>query len=213
MGYKVLLFDFDGTLCDSQDRSLRIINVLADEFKFKKISLEELQDFKNRPLKEVFAQLQIPLVRIPRIVFRAKNKFREEIDTLKPVEGISPIIRSLKQAGFRLGIVTSNAQSNVERFLEKHDLPGFEIIRGDSSLFGKAKVLKRLMKDLRLSHHETVYIGDETRDIEAAKSAKMKVVSVTWGYNSRELLIKNNPDYIVESPTELAQLFQLNHSV
>ena len=191
VSYKVLLFDFDGTLCDSQEQSLRIINTLADEFKYKKINSEELRDFKNKPLRDVLKQMKIPMVRVPAIVYRARNKFHDEIDSLEPIPGILNTLSHLKDSGFELGIVTSNDQKNVEKFLNRHRIRSFNFIRGNSSVFGKAKVLKSALKELRVRENEAIYIGDETRDIEAARSAKMKVISVTWGYNSREILVKS----------------------
>ena len=61
-------------------------------------------------------------------------------------------------------------------------------------------------KDLKLS--EMIYIGDETRDIQAAKKAGIRSAAVTWGYNSRKALEAQSPDYLIHSPQELFHLFQ-----
>jgi phosphoglycolate phosphatase len=51
-----------------------------------------------------------------------------------------------------------------------------------------------------------MYIGDEVRDIDAAKKAEVAAVSVTWGYNTEEVLTKNNPKIIIKTPSELSLL-------
>ena len=52
-----------------------------------------------------------------------------------------------------------------------------------------------------------IYVGDETRDVEAARKAGVQIIAVGWGLNSRASLLLQNPDFIVDSPEELTQLF------
>ena len=51
-------------------------------------------------------------------------------------------------------------------------------------------------------------MGDETRDVEAAKKANIKVVAVTWGFNSPEALAKENPDFLINHPSELLEVIK-----
>jgi phosphoglycolate phosphatase len=51
-----------------------------------------------------------------------------------------------------------------------------------------------------------IYVGDEYRDIEAAKAANVKIISVTWGFNSREVLENANSGYIAEDTEEILKL-------
>ena len=48
-----------------------------------------------------------------------------------------------------------------------------------------------------------IYIGDETRDIEAAHDAKIKIIAVTWGLNSRQILTKYKPEWLVNAPDDV----------
>lgn len=52
-------------------------------------------------------------------------------------------------------------------------------------------------------------MGDEIRDIEAAKKAGVGAVAVGWGYNILKILKEQNPDYLVRSPKELAKVLTL----
>jgi phosphoglycolate phosphatase-like HAD superfamily hydrolase len=51
-----------------------------------------------------------------------------------------------------------------------------------------------------------VYVGDEVRDIVAARKAGVDVAAVSWGYNTREVLAKHEPDYLIERPELLPTL-------
>ena len=46
---------------------------------------------------------------------------------------------------------------------------------------------------------ETLYIGDEVRDIDACRKTGIRIISVTWGFNSKEALCRKNPDFLVDS--------------
>ena len=53
---------------------------------------------------------------------------------------------------------------------------------------------------------DVVYIGDEERDIAACKKCKISIIAVTWGFDSKELLEKNNPHYLADTPKELLEI-------
>ena len=59
------------------------------------------------------------------------------------------------------------------------------------------------MDKYHLDQNQTVYVGDEVRDIEAARRAEIQVIGVTWGFNTRAVLKKNSPDTIVDNPADL----------
>ena len=74
-------------------------------------------------------------------------------------------------------------------------------------MFGKDKKLRSAMRKYNLNPKETFYIGDETRDIEAAKKVRIKSVAVTWGFESEKVLKKADPDFIIKSPEEFLAIF------
>jgi len=108
---------------------------------------------------------------------------------------------------YDLGIISSNSESNIKSFLDKHNLTSlFSYIHTDSSLFGKHTILKKFCRKFKIEYSNVIYIGDEDRDILAAKKMKIKVVSVTWGYNDKSLLEKEKPDYLVEAPKQILDI-------
>jgi len=134
--------------------------------------------------------------------------FAGEIASVEPIEGLKEILFQLKSLGHKIGILTSNSSKNVMSFLEHNDLDLFDFIQTTSKIWSKNYGLKTLMKDNNFEISDVIYIGDETRDIEAAKKAGVRCAAVTWGYNSRMALEARNPDYLIHSPAELFQLIQ-----
>lgn len=205
----VIIFDFDGTLADTLEALVAITNRLAIEFGYKTVSSEEVKKLQNLSSQEIIRYSKIPILKLPFLVRRVKNELREEIYHLKPIQGIEEALLALKQDGNQLGIVTSNAEANVLTFLKHHGLHElFEFIHSGTSLFGKNKVLKRLLSQKQIDPDSVLYVGDETRDIEAAKQVKIKSVAVSWGFNSRQALARQNPDFLISQPHELLAIAQ-----
>lgn len=204
MSVKVVLFDFDGTIADTLDAILAIANRLSGEFGYKKSTREDIEAFRNLDSMQIIKTSGIPLVKLPFLLQMVKLELNQEIKNLKPIAGIVEVLQSLKKNGKTLGIVSSNSKENVKIFLENNGLKElFDFVYSGSTLFGKNKIIKKFLRQEQLKPEEVIYVGDETRDIEAAKKIKLKVVAVSWGFNSKEVLVKEEPDLAIDHPQEL----------
>lgn len=204
---KVVIFDFDGTIVDSRKTLVDIANSLADEFGYDQVTESEIVRLSNLSSQDIVLQSPVPLYQIPFLLRRVKREFNKRIVKLHPFLGIKDMVASLQAEGFFLGIVTSNMQSNVVDFLEQNELNSyFDFVHSANNLFGKDKILKKLIKQYQLPLEQTFYVGDETRDIEAAKKSKIQVVAVTWGFNSAEVLAQYQPDFLIDQPAQLSQI-------
>ena len=204
----VLVFDFDGTIADTFHYLLTIANRLADEFNFKKININEVEDLKDKNSQEIIRHLNIPLLKIPMIVARAKRELHKEIDSVKPIDGLKEILHKFKLLEMKIGILTSNSSKNVLGFLKNNKMDHFDFIHTTSKIWSKNRSLKALMHDNQFKLSQVTYIGDETRDVIAAQKAGIRNIAVTWGYNSHKALAAHRPDYLIHHPEELFQLFQ-----
>ncbi|MFW6358215.1 MAG: HAD-IA family hydrolase [Chroococcales cyanobacterium] len=203
-----VIFDFDGTIADTRDVFLDITNRLAPEFGYRPIDLEGLTQLINLNIREILKNSEISLLKLPFLFSRVKFELNKQIRQVNTVPGIESALVELHQQGYRLGILTSNNQDNVVAFLENHNLYNtFDFIYSGISLFGKAKVIrKQLLKRERLHPNKIIYVGDEIRDIQAAKKTQIKMVAVTWGFNSFQALAKYEPDYLIEQPQKLVEI-------
>jgi phosphoglycolate phosphatase-like HAD superfamily hydrolase len=203
---KVIIFDFDGTIADTVDALVNIANRLAKEFGYAQIDPRELTLLRNLTSREIIKYSGVSLFRIPFLAKRVKGELKNKIPELKPIPGIRDALTALKTEGHRLGIITSNSQENVTEFLRINDLHHlFEFIHSGVTIFGKTTIINSVLRQKQIKPEKVIYIGDETRDIEASKKANIKVIAVTWGFNSPEVLAKQNPCFLVHHPSELLE--------
>lgn len=200
---KVIIFDFDGTIADSFPIVVDVINEFAEQKGLEKFSEQRIAELRDLTASQIFSSLNISKIEMLFFVKKFKKKVNEKISSIKTIKDITLNIHELKKEGNKLGIVTSNSTKNVKEFLKNNNADIFDFIYSDAGVFGKDKILKRLLGKCDIKTEDVLYIGDEVRDIEAAKKAGIKIVAVSWGYNSRKILIENNPDYIIDSPNEL----------
>jgi len=205
---EILLFDFDGTVADTLEVSHAILNDLAVEFRFRQLPKEELESARRMSTRAFIRHLGIRSWRVPSISRRGLQLLHERIHLVEPVVGMPETLAELRVRGHRLGILTSNSEANVDAFLKRHSLPHFDFIRTSSKLFGKGREMKRLLKNEKLRPEEILYVGDETRDIEAARETGLRMAAVTWGYNSPAALEALRPDHLLSSPAELLDLLR-----
>ncbi|MBK1987600.1 HAD-IA family hydrolase [Sphaerospermopsis aphanizomenoides BCCUSP55] len=204
MTQKVIIFDFDGTIADTVDALVTIANRLAVEFGYIQISANELTLLRNLTAREIIKYSGVSLLRIPFLVKKVKSELKNKIHELEPISGMTEALIELHQQGCRLGIITSNSQENVSEFLKCHDLDYlFEFIHSGVTIFGKTTIINNVLRQRHLKPQAVIYVGDETRDIEAAKKANIKVIAVSWGFNSPEALTKEKPDFLIDHPSEL----------
>ncbi len=204
---KVIIFDFDGTIADTVDALVSIANNLAVEFNYAQITSEEFVILKNLTSREIFKYSGIPLFKMPFLLKKVKRELKNKIPELKPIQGIPQALTELKNDGNRLGIVTSNSKDNVKEFLKVNNLDNlFEFVHPGVTIFGKTKIINNILRQKQIKTQEVIYVGDETRDIEASKKSQIKIVSVTWGFNSEAALTKENPDFLIHHPRELVEI-------
>jgi phosphoglycolate phosphatase len=204
MTQKVIIFDFDGTIADTLEALVSIANRLAIEFDYIQITANELTLLRNLTSREIIRYSGVSLLKIPFLVKKVKSELKNKITELEPISGVKEALIELNQQGYSLGVITSNSHENVTKFLKFHNLNYlFEFIYSGVTIFGKTTIINNVLRQKQLKPQTVIYVGDETRDIEAAKKANIKVIAVSWGFNSPEALAKQNPDFLIHHPSEL----------
>ncbi|MDD5198973.1 MAG: HAD-IA family hydrolase [Terrimicrobiaceae bacterium] len=200
---RVLVFDFDGTIADTFSHGLEILNSMAAEFGYQPLSAEDLPKARDMTTRQLMRHLGISSRRLPMIAHKGVGRLRARIHEIQPIPGVPEALRALHAQGRRLGIITSNSEENVGLFLKNHDLDFFDFVRSSSRLMGKARVIRQAMKREHFDADEVLFIGDETRDIEACRRAGIRCAAVTWGYNSRRSLEAQRPHCLFDFPADL----------
>jgi phosphoglycolate phosphatase-like HAD superfamily hydrolase len=113
---KILVFDFDGTIANTFEAMLSIINEFSEQFDFKTIEPFEAQLLRDMPWQAIRRYLNIPLFKIPLLVAQLHQQLPKQWAVIKPVKGLKPVLFNLKERGHNLAIVTSNSAENVHFF-------------------------------------------------------------------------------------------------
>lgn len=202
MKYRLILWDFDGTLADTLACLVRVYNGLAPTYGY--LPVTDPKAVRGLTLPAFLRMHRIGLLKLPSLIHQVIAGQKQEIVRLPLFTGMAAVLQEIHAAGSRLAVLSSNAEDNIRCCLQANGVEElFEAIVGYRRLFGKGRALRSFLRGLGLSASEVAYVGDEVRDVEAARQAGVVVVAVTWGFNTRELLARHTPDHLADSPEEL----------
>ncbi|HRY83548.1 MAG TPA: HAD hydrolase-like protein [Candidatus Cloacimonadota bacterium] len=203
-----LLFDFDGTIANSIGLIYDILNRLAPRFGLEPVSIEDFEVLRSMSPPTLLRMAGIPFYKIPLVIHLVLKEYRKQVHELHPYPGIEEMLSALDRTGVRTALLSSNTKRNVTDFLARHHITGFEWVEGTSGVMNKRGRINRMIRKHKLDPGNVIYIGDESRDIEAAKQCGIRVISVTWGFHAESLLNRYKPDYIVQNPAEIVDLIK-----
>ena len=199
-----IIFDFDGTICDNFDYILQLANIFLEKYGRKKVTKD---DIKTKGLTTLIEESGLSTLLIIYFTLIARRDISGNILKFKLHDNLKEVITDMSKK-HALGIITSNSKSNVIKFLENNKLEqDFKFIESVLGYYSKDKRLQRVIKKFDLDLNKTYYVGDEERDIKAAKKVGVKSVAVTWGFESNRILKREKPLYIVNTPKDLLNIF------
>jgi phosphoglycolate phosphatase len=207
MIYRTIIFDFDGTIADTMEEGRRIFNEIGPAHGIRQIDREEMEGFRSYTINQFIEEMKIPKAKIPYFVAKGTLAMRRSMARLPLIAGVEEVLPILRSQVDRFGILTSNAVDNVDLFLQSHGISElFDFVSSTSKLTGKSRHLSATRKQYGLKSEEMLYVGDEVRDLQAAKKAGIPCAGVTWGFNSRDRLAAEQPEHLIDFPSELLHL-------
>jgi phosphoglycolate phosphatase len=203
--YSLAIFDFDGTLADSWRLMGRAIVEAADRFGYRSPSPEEAEQLRGLDNRAVMKALGVRMWQLPAIATHMRAVSAAQAHEVKLFEGIDTMVQALSDGGVRVAIVSSNAEATI-RLVLGPDLAGrVSAYACGASLFGKARKFTRVVHRLGVEPSQAIAIGDEGRDIEAARAAGVASGAVTWGYATRDLLVSCRPTHVFDTCDQVVQ--------
>ena len=202
---RLVIFDFDGTLSDSGDWFLSVVDELARKFRFRTVQPDEVDMLRNKSSRDVIAFLGISKWKLPLIARHVRRLVGCNAHQIELFPGTPDLLEQIAATGVKIALVTSNAEANVRKILGPEHAARIDCFACGSSLFGKAPKFRRVLKKMGVKPGEVLAVGDETRDIDAAREVGMRAGSVLWGYAAEELLIAMRPDVLFRTPQDIIE--------
>lgn len=213
---KALLFDFDGTLLNTNDLIIQtFMHVLEERFPGQ-YSPQDCIKFIGPSLKETFEQITPNEVDEMIVNYRAWNiKHHDEYAT--EFEGVTETLQQLQQLGIRMAIVSTKERRTVERGLQLMNADHyFEFLIGIDDVEHvkphPEPVLKAIRK-LGVSKEDVMMIGDNYHDIEAGKNAGIKTAGVAWSIKGEAYLNQYKPDYMLQHMEDLLSIVKESQDI
>lgn len=204
MNYKCVVFDFDGTLADTEAIVFDIYNKMASKYHYSPINREQLGHIKEMHIQEIFSLIEIPWHKLPRVIRDGQKQLHRETENIYAFDpDIHRFMVTLRQHVPHAGILTSNINATVRHFLTRYQLDDLIDFVFCSSLLSKERKIRKVLKKYHLKKEELLYVGDETRDIEACHRAGVDVAAVSWGYNTSAALDRCHPTYTIQTLNDL----------
>jgi phosphoglycolate phosphatase len=202
MRYRLLLWDFDGTLVDTLADSVHTYNRLTQKYGFRII--EDIQAAQGLSTLAFLKEYGISLARFPAFRREYLASMRQNMESTRLFRGLAEVLHTTHRQGIRHGILSSNQKDNIVACLRANTVADlFEFTVSYVRILGKARAIRRVVAARVSAAGELLYIGDEARDIEATRQAGVDVAAVTWGFHSEQVLLAASPTYLIREPVEL----------
>lgn len=193
MKYRLVIFDFDGTLANSFPWFVSVVNQVADRYRFRRVAAHEVETLRGYDARSLMRHLGVSWWKMPLIARHVRKLMAQNIDQITLFDGVSDLLKRLHADGVTLAVVSSNSKSNVLKVLGPENAALISHFACGVSLFGKQAKFREILEKTGISPQETLCIGDETRDILAAKRENLAFGAVTWGFATVEALSAHGP--------------------
>ena len=203
-----ILFDFDGTLAETMMLIHTVFNRLSSVYGYRHLPEEEIEIVRHLNIHEFIEHVGIALWKVPIVAIHARRLMHQDIHEIHPPEGLVEVLTRIHESGrYHMDILTSNRSKNVHAFLGQHSIDWFDDVHSTRSILSKKRRVKKYIRERGIDPQTLFYVGDTSVDVESARLAGAKAVAVAWGLNTVQALARSNPDYLVEHPRELLEIF------
>lgn len=205
---RTILFDFDGTLANTNRLiALSHLSVLDCYFPGQ-YDIESVKAFNGPPLDEVYGEL-LPDRRDEVVAEYREFNHAHHDELIEGFPGVSEALTQLKKMGIQMAVVSTKRKETVLRGMNVLDLENyFDIVLGGDD-YSEAKPnpesLLLAMEKLKVDPKETIMIGDNWHDIQAANNAGVRSVFVEWSEKTLTEILPYHPYKTIKNMLELVQ--------
>lgn len=212
---KNYIFDFDGTLADSEQCSIIATQQAFQNHKYKVPTAEQITYYMGVPIEKSFPLMIDKIVdstALDELLATFRSIYQQiEQDTLRIFPKIEEVLQTLQEQKKRCFVLSSKKTAVLKRNLEILKIHTFfeDAIGSDRVTHYKPDPagIFQIQKEHTIQLKNTVMIGDAIFDLQMGKAAGVHTCAVTWGSHSKEALLQEHPDWCIDEPTELITRF------
>lgn len=202
-----IIFDFDGTIADSFDYVATFLEKHVRRGRL--LTHEEKEKLRGMTMRQMAVHLGSPYWYLPILFIIGRRAMGKAIYNVPIFEGMGRVLDQLQSEGHDLLMVSSNNNRNIRKSLKQHHLyKYFTDIYGNAGFFGKKRAIGRILWRNSIDPKDAIYIGDEVRDVVAAKAAGIRVIAASWGFDKREILESHEPTAIADKPQDIIRIIE-----
>jgi len=209
MKYRLVIFDWDGTLMNSIGRIVSSMHAAANLTGLARLSDQVVHDIIGLSLEEAIARLYPRLddllARQMQDHYRVQYLHENETPSA-PFAHAELMLRHLREHGVLLAVATGKARRGLDRVLDETGFgPLFQVTRGADEARSKPDplMLEQILLDTGLEAEQAVMVGDSVHDMEMASRIGMDRIAVTFGVHDRQRLTPYNPVAVIDCLSEL----------
>ena len=210
--YKAVVFDMDGTILYTLKDLQICINHILKKYGYPERTLEEVRSFVGNGIKPLIERA-FPAgaeIDMNKLFPEMMDYYRLHcLDTTYPYEGIPEVMKTLRNSGVKVAIVSNKPDLAVNKLSEIFFAGLYDIAVGEIAGLKKKPAPDEVyyaLDKMGVGRTEAVYVGDSEIDIATAKNSGLNCISVSWGFKTREFLESVNADPIIDKPEEILDL-------
>lgn len=209
---EAVIFDLDGTLLNTLYDLADSVNWALEKYGQPTRSIEEVRAFVGNGLRNLMQRAvpngeENPVFEDLFEFFREYYKSHCNIKTA-PYEGIMELMKELKGRGIQMAIVSNKIDAGVKELNAIHFAEYVDVALGEREGIERKPAPDSVNEAIRLlgvNKENTVYVGDSDVDIQTAKNAEIRCVSVSWGFRDEAFLMEHGAGIMIDRPLELLE--------
>ncbi len=207
--YKLLVFDWDGTLMDSTAHIVLSVQKAIEELHLPPVEERVIRSFigmsRDDALKAAMPDLG-PAMQKALVKSYEEHFFTLEEMPIQPFKGAIEVLQQLHQEGYQLAVATGKSRRGLSLDLDHYNLQGlFMATRCGGEGFSKPhpQVLLEILQLAAVETHEALMIGDSEYDLIMARQSGVESLAVSYGVQSKDILLECKPLDCIDSITDL----------